>query len=139
VDQRMIHELILILTKNEDLQQDLWLSYLRGEIDSTFSNKLRQLSLSQKIQQSASDNFQNIINLDIQQNQLDELSELQCLILFMTILGYSLKQVSEYNGIEQTIINKEMMELSKHALWIKHGPKKIFKSRSKIRANRRRN
>jgi hypothetical protein len=134
----MIHELILILTKNEDLQQDLWLSYLCGEIDSTFSNKLRQLSLSQKIQQTASHNFQDIINLNIPQDQLDELSELQCLILFMTILGYSLKQVREYNSVSQVAINKEMATLSKHALWVQYGSKEISKSRSKIRINRTR-
>jgi len=117
----MIHRLISALTKNEDLRQDLWVSYLSGEIDSTFSSKLQQLSISKDIEQRASSSFQDILDLNISQDVLDQLSDLQCSILFMTILGYSLEQVGRYNEVEQVIIDEEMVNLTKHPVWVKHG------------------
>jgi len=121
MDQVMIHRLISALTKNEDLRQDLWVSYLSGEIDSTFSSKLQQLSISKDIEQRASSSFQDILDLNISQDVLDQLSDLQCSILFMTILGYSLEQVGRYNEVEQVIIDEEMVNLTKHPVWVKHG------------------
>jgi hypothetical protein len=134
----MIHRLISALTKNKDLQQDLWVSYLSGEIDSTFSNKLQQLSIADDIEKRASASFQDILDLNIPQDLLDNLSDLQCTILLMTILGYSLEQVGRYNGVEQVIIDKEMVDLTKNQVWVDYGFKAPPKSRRKIRANRRR-
>ena len=131
----MIHLLISALTQNEDLRQDLWVAYLSGEINSTFSNKLLQLTVSQEIDQKASDNFQDIINLDIPQDTLDQLSDLQCSILFMTVLGYSLEQVGRYNDVEQVIIDEEMVNLTKHLVWVQNGLKASSKSRRKIRSH----
>lgn len=134
-DQSTIYRLISVLTKNKDLQQDLWVSYLSGEIDSTFSKKLQQLSIVDDIEKRALTNFQKILNLNIPQDMLSQLSDLQCSILYMTILGYSIEQVSRYNGVEKALIYEEMVNLTKHSIWIQYGAKKTPKSRSKIRIN----
>ena len=131
----MIHRLISALTKNKDLQQDLWVSYLSGEIDSTFSNKLQQLFIADDIEKRASANLQDILDLNIPQDMLDQLSDLQRTILFMTILGYSLEQVGKYNGVKRVIIDKEMVNLTKNQVWVDYGFKASPKSRRKIRTN----
>lgn len=134
----MVQALISALTKNEDLRQDLWVAYLSGEIHSTFSSKLQQLSISQDIEKRASQSLHDILDLNIPQDVLDQLSDLQRSIMFMIMLGYSLEQVGRYNGIKQVIIDQEMVSLVKHPLWEKYGSKETSKSRRKIRANRRR-
>jgi hypothetical protein len=139
MEHQMVQDLIMVLTKNEDLRQDLWVAYLSGEIDSTFSDKLKSLSLSYDIQDSSSELTYFILNLGIEQEELDQLSDLQRSILFLTLLGYSLEQVGEYNGVKQVIINKAMVDLNKHPLWVRYGVKEELKPRRKIRANRRRN
>lgn len=131
----MIHLLISVLTKDEDLRQDLWVAYLSGEIDSTFTNKLQQLSISKDIEKRASNSFQDIIDLNIPQDVLDQLSDLQCSILFMTILGYSLEQVGRYNDVKQVIIDEEMVNLTKHPVWVKYGFKASLKSRREVRSH----
>lgn len=127
--------MISVLTKNEDLQQDLWVAYLSNEIDSTFSEKLKTLALSHDIQKTISDNYQKILDLDIDEKSLSELSDFQKSILLLTILGYTLEQVSRYNGVKQVIIDQEMVDLTKHHLWKKYGLKAQPKSRRKIRAH----
>jgi hypothetical protein len=117
VDQEMVHRLILVLTKNEDLRQDLWVSYLSGEIISTFCSKLKQLSLHQDVEKTAANSLQHILDLDIPQDALNQLSDLQCSILFMLCLGYNLEQVGRYNAIKQTTVDKEAIDLSKHPVW----------------------
>jgi len=135
VDQLMVNQLISALTSNKDLRQDLWVCYLSHEIDSTFSNKLQQLSLIEKVEQAALHNYQNLIDLEIPQDLLSELSDLQCQILFMTILGYTPEQVGRYNGVKQVVIAKEMAGLIQHPLWVQHGIKKAPKSRRTIRSD----
>jgi hypothetical protein len=135
VDQVIIHRLISVLTKNEDLRQDLWVSYLSGEIDSTFSSKLQQLSISKDIEQKASNSLQDILDLNISQDVLGQLSDLQCSILFMTILGYNLEQVGRYNQVEQVVIDEEMVSLTKHPVWVQHGTQASSKSRRKVRSH----
>ena len=120
VDQRMVQTLISALTKNEDLRQDLWVAYLSGEINSTFTKKLQQLSISQDVEKTAADSLQKILDLNIPQDILNQLSDLQCCILLMTILGYNLEQVGRYNGVEQVIVDKEMVSLHKHPIWVQH-------------------
>ncbi len=134
----MIQALISVTTKDKDLRQDLWVAYLSGEIDSTFSKKLQQLSILKDIEKRIPNNFQDIIDLNIPQDILDQLSDIQCSILFMTILGYSLEQVGRYNGVRQVIVDKEKESLSKHPVWEQYGIKETLKPRPKIRPNRRR-
>jgi len=117
--------LISALTKNEDLRQDLWVAYLSGEIHSTFYSKLQQLSISQDIEKRASQSLHDILDLNIPQDVLDQLSDLQCSILFMTILGYNLEQVGRYNEVEQAIIDQEMVGLIKHPVWEMYGSKRM--------------
>jgi len=109
------------LTKNEDLRQDLWVAYLSNKIDSTFSDKITQLSLIQHVEKTILNNIHDILTLNIEQHDLDKLSDLQCSILFLNMLGYSLDQIGKYNSIKQVIIDKEMVDLIKHPLWISHG------------------
>lgn len=129
----MVSSLISALTKNEDLRQDLWVAYLSGEINSTFSDKLYQLSLSYDIQKQSTEKLQQIIDLDIPQSNLDQLSDLQKSILLLTILGYSPEQIGKYNSIKQVIIEEEMVDLTKHPVWA-YGIKEKSKSRRKIRS-----
>jgi len=121
----MVQALISTLTKNEDLRQDLWVAYLSGEIHSTFYSKLQQLSISQDIEKRASQSLHDILDLNIPQDVLDQLSDLQCSILFMTILGYNLEQVGRYNEVEQAIIDQEMVGLIKHPVWEMYGSKRM--------------
>jgi hypothetical protein len=137
LQHKVVQLLIQVLTKNEDLQQDLWVSYLSGDIKTTFCDKLEQLTLRYDVEQRCVEKLQEIINLDIV-DSLNTLSDLQCSILFMTMLGYTLEQVSKYNGVEQVIIDQELVNLTKHPLWVEYGIKKEPKSRRKIRTNRRR-
>jgi hypothetical protein len=109
--------LISALTKNEDLRQDLWVAYLSGEIDSTFSKKLQQLSISLDVEKRASERFQEIIDLDIAPHVLDQLSDLQCLILFMTILGYSAEPISIHTGIMRVHIVQFLVTLKDSNIW----------------------
>jgi hypothetical protein len=98
-------------------------AYLSNEIDSTFSDKLQQFILIKDVEKRTSEQLQYIVDLNIQPDLLKELSDLQCSILLLTILGYSLEQVSRYNRVKQAKINLEMIVLSKHPLWVAHGTK----------------
>lgn len=124
MDQRAVYQLISALTKNEDLRQDLWVAYLSKDIPSTFTNKLKQLSQQQELNKHCSDNISKILELNIPEEALNELSDLQRSILLMVVLGYSLEQISEYNGVKQVTINREMVSLSKHPVWVTYGIKK---------------
>ena len=125
----MIYQLIMTLTQNEDLRQDLWVYYLSNQIYSTFSDKLTQLSLISRIEKSILNNTQDILSLEIPQHDLDQLSDLQRSILLLSILGYNLEHIGKYNDVKQVIIDKEMVDLVQHPLWIRYGIKKEFKPR----------
>ena len=105
----------------------------------TFTEKTAQLTLINDVEKTASTNIKSILDLNIPQETLDSLSDLQCSILFMTILGYSLEQVGRYNGIKQVTVSKEMVGLAKHPAWEQYGIKATPKSRREVRTNRRRN
>jgi len=124
-DHRLIHLLISALTKNEDLRQDLWVAYLSNTVDFSLINELHRATVCKEIQQKTSDNLQEILNLNIPQQMLDELSDIQISILLMTILGYTQEQVSRYNRVKQAIVDQEMVGLSKHPVWAMYGSKRM--------------
>lgn len=104
-----VEEAINFLTKDEDLRQEMWVHYLRGNDVSTFPAHFKKISLecSEDMQlkkaiwmlmkNPPSDNFMNVVH-----NFTDFEKSIICLIM----LGLSVEKIAEYKGIDKVRIRQ---------------------------------
>jgi len=113
-NQRSIYQLISNLTKNKDLQQDLWIAYLSGDIQTSFTKKIHSLTVKKRVDTVLYSELKLLIELDLDRLFNDTITDKQYSIVVLTLLGFSKEEICEYNDIDLLSLYKEIDELITH-------------------------
>lgn len=106
--QILVKQAIECLTNDEDRRQDLWVAYLSG---SSFQEYLTRLNLQDDIYYRSKTQADQLMFHPISDNVLLNLSEIECEILYLLMVGYDVDAVSRYNGIDKVRIHQTLISL----------------------------
>jgi DNA-directed RNA polymerase specialized sigma24 family protein len=116
----MVQGQIESLTDNEDFRQDLWVAYLSGQhsLPSVFKQIQEQHDKVEEFQRrlhqyALSEQSHRVSQL------LDNFSNPERSILYMIVLGYNVRDISDRYGTSQVRIYQALDAIQKHSIWNK--------------------
>jgi hypothetical protein len=118
---QQVSGLINKLTNDEDMRQDLWVSYLSGTPIESFESRLECI----KVEYSDDTELQKSIWSLIQNPPSEELSYILDLnftdfernIIFCLIIGLSANEISNLKGISEVRIRQSIATIRYNAIW----------------------
>jgi hypothetical protein len=119
-------QLINQLTKNEDLQQDLWVAYLSGTPNHFLHECLLRATTSEIIQNKFKSAIQQLILDPPPQAFIDYLTETECEIVCLLMIGCDLGIISKYNGVSEVRIHQILVALQNSKAWDKTWPSNVL-------------
>lgn len=120
----MVGNIIVHLTNDEDLRQDLWVHYLSGHSIETFSSFLEKI----KIEYSQEDAIRESIHYFLTNpptdrffSILNEFSEFERSLICCLMFGLTISQISAYQGISEVRIRQTLSVIRYNNLWREYG------------------
>ena len=105
------------LTSDEDKRQDLWVAYLSGAPQDL----LPTFQANQDIENSFPQAIHQLILNPPPQYFIDYLTETECVIVCLLMLGCDLSMISRYNGINEVRVRQIVVALkdskAREKLW----------------------
>jgi hypothetical protein len=126
-----VSQLINCLTKDEDQRQDLWVYYLSGNAETSFSSHLdklnREFNIDSQLQELLWAAFKNPPS-DKFKELLSNFSEVEQSVVCLLALGLTVSQLSKYKGISEVRIRHVITVIRYNECW--HDYKEYIQSRS---------
>ena len=128
-----VSSLINCLSDNEDIRQDLWVSYLSGTPLSSLNASLvrikaehnetveLQKAVWQLINEPPSEELQILI--------ANNFSDYERSIICCLMLGLDVSQISDIKGISQVRIKQSIATIRYNSIWSTHGTEKELNGR----------
>lgn len=132
-----VSNLIVCLTKDEDLQQELWVHYLSGSSVDGFSDYLNKLKIKNLEDSKFRENLWDMLSNPIDEqtsNFLDNFTHFEKSIICLSVLGLSTKQISEIKGISEVRIKQSFETIRYNECWSKYGTQEKSNRRRKTRS-----
>ncbi len=112
--------LINCLTNNEDLRQDLWVYYLSGNPVEALPSYLQKISVDYSEDIQIKYNLWHMMNSDMSERFpefLNYFSDFEQSMICRLMLGLSISQISEYEGISEVRIRQTVSNLRYNIAW----------------------
>lgn len=120
LDLTKVKNLINSLTDDEDLRQELWVHYLSGSSASTFIKQLELLRIYDKTIEDFQRGLEVFVSVplsDSAEHALQVLSPLEQQVVYLLVLGLSLKDVAEYKGIGLVKVRQMITSIRTSQAW----------------------
>lgn len=111
--------LINQLTQNEDERQELWVYFLSGTPLFFLSKTLKDVQNKDYIEINFKEQIQGLIDNPPPQNFIDNLTDDECIVVCLLILGCDLGIISKYYGISEVRLNGILVGLKDNKFWDK--------------------
>ena len=114
-DLNKSQELVLLtinqLTSNEDERQDLWVAFLSGVPQDLLPAQLPALRISDCIEDNFKQQIQQLLLNPPSQAFIDYLTETECIVVCLLMIGCDLSMISKYTGIMKVRIHQIMVAI----------------------------
>ena len=109
--QELVLQLINRLTSDEDKRQDLWIAYLSGVPYELLPSQFPSLQVLEDIEVSFKQQIQRLVRNPPPQAFIDYLTETECIIVCLLMIGCDLAIISKYTGIIEVRIHQIMVAI----------------------------
>lgn len=134
-----VSNLINCLTNDEDLRQDLWVSYLSGSPVESFESRLERIKVEYsdhiKLREAIWDLIKNPIPEKLEQMLNNTFTDYERSIITCLMLGLSVDEISRGKGISEVRIRQSIATIRYNRCWeVMYGTKEKLNRRRKIRS-----
>jgi hypothetical protein len=118
---KQVSSLINCLSNDEDVRQDLWVSYLSGTSVKSLNARLLQINAEYKFEREFQEALWNLINNPPSQKLSDLVQEhftdYERSLIFFLMLGFDAGKISEIKGISQVRIKQSLATIRYNKCW----------------------
>lgn len=127
--QDQVSRLISSLTNDEDLQQDLWVSYLSGTPLQCLNSRIKEIEARiDSVSELDKDIWQLIINPpsgEVGKLLEENFTDYERNLIFCLIIGLNESEISRLKGISEVRIKQSLATIRYNSVWEKiYGTKK---------------